>query len=150
MHEQVLQFKGGSRHDQNRHNRRSRQNRQNRHGRLLVLYFVFVEQAKEGKAWDQPVLVLLGPRHPVHWRSKKISMPKRRSKTSIPKKDISIPTKTVTLCPGKSTLWTNTGQDRNFQRTLSAIGPYQFRRKFMWTNHWSIPFPGEIRMDQWS
>ena len=52
--------------------------------------------------------------------------------------------------PGKSTLWTNTGQDRNFQRTLSAIGPYKFWGKFIWTNHWSIPFPGEIRMDQWS
>ena len=51
---------------------------------------------------------------------------------------------------GKSTLWTNTGQDRNFQRTLSAIGPYLFMGKFIWTNHWSIPFPGEIRMDQWS
>ena len=50
----------------------------------------------------------------------------------------------------KRTLWTNTGQDRNFQRTLSAIGPYEFRGKFIWTNHWSIPFPGEIRMDQWS
>ena len=35
------------------------------------------------------------------------------------------------------------------QRTLSAIGPYEFRGKFTWTNHWSIPFPGEIRMDQW-
>ena len=22
--------------------------------------------------------------------------------------------------------------------------------KFIWTNHWSIPFPGENRMDQWS
>ena len=38
----------------------------------------------------------------------------------------------------------------DFQRTLSAIGPYQFRGKFIWTNHWSIPFPGDIRMDQWS
>ena len=28
---------------------------------------------------------------------------------------------------GKSTLWTDTGQDWNFQRTLSAIGPYDFR-----------------------
>ena len=45
---------------------------------------------------------------------------------------------------GKSTLWTNAGQDRNFQRTLSAIGPYQFRGKFVWTNHWSIPFPGKF------
>ena len=43
---------------------------------------------------------------------------------------------------GKSTLWTNTGQDWNFQRTLSVIGPYEFRGKFIWTNHWSIPFPG--------
>ena len=34
---------------------------------------------------------------------------------------------------GKSTLWTNTGQDWNFQRTLSAIGPYEFRGKFIWT-----------------
>ena len=51
---------------------------------------------------------------------------------------------------GKSTLWTNTGQDWNFQRTLSAIGPYEFRGKFIWANHWSIPFPGEIRMDRWS
>ena len=50
----------------------------------------------------------------------------------------------------KSTLWTNAGQDRNFQRTLGAIGPYLFLGKFIWTNHWSIPFPGEIRMDQWS
>ena len=37
---------------------------------------------------------------------------------------------------------------RNFQRTLSAIGPYEILGKFIWTNHWSIPFPGEIRMDQ--
>ena len=44
----------------------------------------------------------------------------------------------------KSTLWTNTGQDRNFQKTLSAIGPYAFRGKFIWTNHWSIPFPGKF------
>ena len=51
---------------------------------------------------------------------------------------------------GKSTLWTHTGQDWNFQRTLSAIGPYKFRGQFIWTNHWSMPFPGEIRMDQWS
>ena len=50
---------------------------------------------------------------------------------------------------GKSTLWTNTGQDCNLQRTLSAIGPYEFRwgnshgpiigpylflGKFVWTN----------------
>ena len=35
---------------------------------------------------------------------------------------------------GKSTLWTNAGQDRNFQRALSAIGPYEF--------------PREIRMDR--
>ena len=52
--------------------------------------------------------------------------------------------------PGKSTLWTNAGQDRNFQRTSSSIGPNQFRGKFVWTNHWSIPVPGEICMDQWS
>ena len=51
---------------------------------------------------------------------------------------------------GKSTLWTNTGQDRNFQRTLRAIGSYLFLGKFIWTARWSIPFPGEIRMDQWS
>ena len=51
---------------------------------------------------------------------------------------------------GKSTLWTNTGQDWNFQRASSAIGPYQFRGKFVWTNHWSMPFPGVICMDQWS
>ena len=36
------------------------------------------------------------------------------------------------------------------ERTLSAIGPYELRGKFIWTNHWSIPFLGEIRMDQWS
>ena len=54
------------------------------------------------------------------------------------------------LISGKSTLWTNTAQDRNFQRTSSAIGPYQFRGKFVWTDHWSIPFSGEICMDQWS
>ena len=52
--------------------------------------------------------------------------------------------------PGKSTLWTNTGQDQNFWTTFRTIGPYQFRGKLIWTNHWSIPFPGEIRMDQWS
>ena len=51
---------------------------------------------------------------------------------------------------GKSTLWTNTGQDRNLQRTLRAIGPYLFPGKCIWTNHWSIPFPGQIRMEQWS
>ena len=45
---------------------------------------------------------------------------------------------------GKSTLWANIGQDRNFRRTLRAIGPYLFLGKFMWTNHWSIPFPGEF------
>ena len=39
------------------------------------------------------------------------------------------------------TLCTNTGQDWNFQRTLSAIGPYGFRGKFIRTNHWCIPFP---------
>ena len=42
-----VEFKGGSRHDRNRHNHRNRQNRQNRHGRLLVLYFV--GQAKRGQ-----------------------------------------------------------------------------------------------------
>ena len=42
-----VEFKGGSRHDCNRHDRRNRQNRQNRHGLLIVLYFV--GQAKEGK-----------------------------------------------------------------------------------------------------
>ena len=35
---------------------------------------------------------------------------------------------------GKSTLWTNAGQDRDFQRTLRAIGPYLFLGKFIWTN----------------
>ena len=35
MQKRGVEFKGGSRHDRNRHNR---QNRQNRHGRLLVLY----------------------------------------------------------------------------------------------------------------
>ena len=50
---------------------------------------------------------------------------------------------TLRKISGKSTLWTNTGQDRNFQRTLRAIGPYLFLGKFIWTNHWSIPFPGE-------
>ena len=50
--------------------------------------------------------------------------------------------------PGKSALWTNAGQDWNFWRTFRAIGPYQFRGKFIWTNHWSIPFPGEVHMDQ--
>ena len=35
----------------------------------------------------------------------------------------------------KSTLWTDAGQGRNFQRTLSAIGPHQFHS-------------GEIHMDQ--
>ena len=34
-----VEFRGGSRHDRNRHNRRNRQNRQNRHGCLLALYF---------------------------------------------------------------------------------------------------------------
>ena len=61
-----------------------------------------------------------------------------------------LPYRTCCYSSGKSALWTNTGQDRNFQRTLSAIGPYKFQGKFIWTNHWSIPFPGEIRMDQWS
>ena len=56
------------------------------------------------------------------------------------------------LKTGKSTPWTNTGQDWNFQRTLSAIGPYEFRGKLIWTNHWSIWISSEIRMDQieWS
>ena len=44
----------------------------------------------------------------------------------------------------------NTGQDWTFWRTFRTIGPYQFREKFIWTNHWSIPFRGETRMDQWS
>ena len=52
------------------------------------------------------------------------------------------------VCPHhssrKSALWTNAGQDWNFQRSLSAIGPYEFRGKFIWTNHWSIPFPGKF------
>ena len=34
----------------------------------------------------------------------------------------------------KSTLWTDTGVDQNFQRDLGAIGPYKFQRKFVWTN----------------
>ena len=42
---------------------------------------------------------------------------------------------------GKSTLQTNAGQDCNFQRTLSAIGPYEFPPT---TNHWSIPFLGKF------
>ena len=37
-----------------------------------------------------------------------------------------------------------------FREHLSAIRPYtNFGGKFVWTNHWSIAFPGEIRMDQW-
>ena len=44
MTKKRIEFKGGSRHDRNRHNRR---NRQNRHGRLLILYFV--DQATGGK-----------------------------------------------------------------------------------------------------
>ena len=43
----VVKFKGGSRHDRNRHNRRNRPNRRNRHGRLIVLHFV--GQAKGGQ-----------------------------------------------------------------------------------------------------
>ena len=35
---------------------------------------------------------------------------------------------------GKSTLWTDAGVDQNFQRQLGAIGPYEFQRKFIWTN----------------
>ena len=35
---------------------------------------------------------------------------------------------------GKSTLWTDTGVDQNFQRDLAAIGPYEFQGKFVWTN----------------
>ena len=45
---------------------------------------------------------------------------------------------------GKSTIWTNACQNWNYQRTLSAIGPYDFRWKFIWTNHWSIPFLGKF------
>ena len=33
----------------------------------------------------------------------------------------------------KSTLWTDTGADQNFQRDLGAIGPYEFQGKFVWT-----------------
>ena len=40
-----VEFKGGSRHDRNRHNRRNRQNRQNR---LLVLYFVGEARGGQG------------------------------------------------------------------------------------------------------
>ena len=40
--------------------------------------------------------LFLGPRHPVHWRSKRSQGRKRGSKISIPKEDISIPTKRVT------------------------------------------------------
>ena len=43
----------------------------------------------------------------------------------------------------KSTLWTNTCVDQNFQRDLGAIGPYQFQEKSVWTNP-SVPcFPGK-------
>ena len=45
----------------------------------------------------------------------------RRSTLRIPKGGVF---STVSEKSGKSTLWTNTGQDWNFQRTLSAIGPY--------------------------
>ena len=51
---------------------------------------------------------------------------------------------------GKSHPWTNTSVGGNFQRTLSAIGPSESRGEIIWTNRWSIPFPGEIRMDRWA
>ena len=50
------------------------------------------------------------------------------------------------FCPGdgfskteKSSLWTNTGVDQNFQRDLRAIGPYEFQEKSVWTNA-LVPF----------
>ena len=48
-----VEFKGGSRHDRNRHNRRNRQNRPNRHGCLLVLYFVGQAKGRQG-AFPEP------------------------------------------------------------------------------------------------
>ena len=37
-------------------------------------------------------------------------------------------------CPEKSTRWTDTCVDQNFQRNLGVIGPYEFQGKFAWTN----------------
>ena len=44
----------------------------------------------------------------------------------------------------------NRKSPKNPKSPKSAIDPYQFLGKVIWTNHWSIPFLGEIRMDQWS
>ena len=45
-----VEFKGGSRHDRNRHNRRKRQNR---HSRLLALYFVGQTKGGQGALQDR-------------------------------------------------------------------------------------------------
>ena len=49
--------------------------------------------------------VLFGPRHPVHWKSKKkkdLDTEKKIEKSRFPKKDISIPTKRVTPSGGEA------------------------------------------------
>ena len=51
------------------------------------------------------------------------------------------------LSSEKSTLWTDTGVDQNFQGDLGAIGPYEFQGKFIWTNG-PFAFFQEIRMDK--
>ena len=50
---------------------------------------------------------------------------------------------------GKSHPWTNTSQDRNFQRTFRTIGPYDFPQEKVWTNDWSIWISPGKGMDQW-
>ena len=44
----------------------------------------------------------------------------------------------------KSTLWTDTGVDQNFQRDLRAIGPYEFQGKLVWTNAPFALFSGKF------
>ena len=44
----------------------------------------------------------------------------------------------------KSTLWTDTGVDQNFQRDLGAIGPYEFQGEIVWTNGPFASFSGKF------
>ena len=49
----------------------------------------------------------------------------------------------------KSTLWTDTGVDQNFQRDLGAIGPSEFQGKIRMDQSLGAVLSGKICMDQW-
>ena len=69
-------------------------------------------------------------------------------------KDVVNPRKTIPSAE-KSTQWTHTGVDQNFQRDFGAIGLYEFQGTSVWTNplvpcfqaRFGALFSGKICMD---